>query len=116
MYTGDLSKPIEYIRFFIGDTEEPFLMTDKEINSLLTIYTTVDKALIAACRGLIARYHAEAIDNTTGPVSVKASQIVDNCMRVLREARVEERSKRNRNNVPVAKLRDSIFKIGMYSK
>lgn len=77
-YSGDPStSPKDAVRFTIGDTDstDPIL-TDEEINYLLTLKNSVSGAAHESCQRIVAKY-ARLVDQTVGAVQTKYSQLVD---------------------------------------
>jgi hypothetical protein len=63
-------------RFILGDTEDTgHEFEDEELNMLLALYPTPERAAIAAVRTLIAKYSG-AVDKWVGDLKILASQKV----------------------------------------
>lgn len=77
-YSGDpKSTPRDEVRFRCGDTDEAIpLLSDEEIDFLLTLKVTPPRAAQEACLAILAKL-AKEVDYSIGPESVKASQRYD---------------------------------------
>lgn len=80
-YSGNpSSSPRDHVRFLIGDTvEQAPLMTDEEIDFLLSNNPAPAHAAVGAVNSMIASVTRE-VDYTIGPESVKASQRLTNLL------------------------------------
>jgi hypothetical protein len=87
-YSGDPNKsPLDRVRFLCGDTDiNDQLLSDEEINFLLSIRSTPERAAEDACIAIMAKL-AREVDYAIGPEKVSAKQRLDNYKRVLDEMR-----------------------------
>ena len=75
-YAGDLSQPLDWIRYTIGDTDPEIPLTsDEEITSSLTLFNNNKVATAKSCmEHILLQLSLSAVDYSIGPESVKASQ------------------------------------------
>lgn len=71
-YGGDLTSGKDLIRFTVGDKVSPFLLTDAEISSLISIYGQTLATVKAAWA--IAAILRDQYDKEVGPLKPKLSQ------------------------------------------
>lgn len=77
-YSGDpSSSDKDKVRFVTGDTVEPFILSDAEIEYLLENSETVNDAIIAAIKIMLPRV-AKCVDEKVGNVSVAYSKWYEN--------------------------------------
>lgn len=77
-YTGNPSdSPKDYIRFITGDTTEPFILEDAEINFLVDQCETVEDATIKAMEVMLPRI-AKCVNEKVGDVAVSYSDWYEN--------------------------------------
>lgn len=87
-YSGDPNKSeLDKVRFLCGDTDvNDQLLSDEEINFLLMIKGTPERAAEEACLAIMAKL-AREVDYAIGPEKVSASQRLENYKRVMEERR-----------------------------
>jgi len=121
-YSGNPgNSSLDAVRFYIGDTDETDqLLVDSEINFILESETNPMKAASTACDIILVRLSRE-VDYTIGPESVKASQKLDNYLKV--KAALEKRiaDSQTKTYIPSPSWRDplsaeppTIFAVGMH--
>lgn len=114
-YTGDLSKPLDWVRFTIGDTtESDALMTDAEITSLLTLYSKNRTALL--CMENILATLSKSCDYKIGPESVALSDRYKNYQTfyLAKKASLSQATLSPQViQTPTGNTEDPIFTIGM---
>jgi hypothetical protein len=74
-YTGDpADRPVDAVRFHLGDTAAPFALTDEEIEWLIAAAAddTLAAALVGA-RSMAARF-SKLVDSTVGDIQKSYSQ------------------------------------------
>lgn len=83
-YSGDpASSAKDLVRFLCGDTDSNMpLLTDEEIQYLLSVESNVRKAAQAACERILAIL-AKEVDYAIGPEKVQASQRLANYKSLL---------------------------------
>lgn len=68
-YTADLkNSQKDYVRFLVGDTSEPFILSDVEINSLLEMMA-VNK-VASRCARTMSAYYSRIAEQQTGKVKI----------------------------------------------
>ena len=73
-YSGDPSLSTkDEVRFLIGDTFAPFLLSDFEVNHLITRQTSAVLAAAVGCEALAGRF-SNQVDKRNSRLSVSASQ------------------------------------------
>lgn len=83
-YSGDpATSDKDLVRFLCGDTDSTMpLLTDEEIQYLLSVKANAQKAAQAACQRILAKL-AREVDYTIGPERVEASQRLANYKELL---------------------------------
>lgn len=74
-YTGDPgARDLDMVRFLLGDTDstDPQL-TDEEINAMLTVHVTAQRAAAGCANVLVAKY-TRMVDKSIGDLSISYSQ------------------------------------------
>lgn len=72
-YVGPSNSTADEVRFRLGDTVTPGMLSDEEIAYLVTTYGTGISASIAACDILAAKF-AQLVDRRFDDIDIKASQ------------------------------------------
>jgi hypothetical protein len=77
-YSGNpANSPVDMVRFLIGDTGEPPMLTDEEIQAMLDLYGQDPfRAAVACAYSLAARYSGKA-DKTVGDLSLTYSSVAN---------------------------------------
>lgn len=91
-YSGNpKDSELDSLRFILGDTEaQDPMFTDEELLFLLDKHPgALAKAGLEACTRMIAKL-ARQVDYTIGPESVRASQKLDNFLRLKEELSADE--------------------------
>lgn len=75
-YDTSLSTDLAKVRFLVGDTDTNFQqLSDEEINSLISQYSSVLRSSIQAIKGLISKYSFKN-NETVGKISVNYDNVI----------------------------------------
>lgn len=91
-YDPDMSEKKDEVRFKLGDTESPWLLSDEEIYAVLTKSSSgVNEASRRCCAAIIAKLGRSGASTSVGPFSVSKGELVSH-YRELMQTLSEERS------------------------
>ena len=83
-YTGNLNTDQkDYVRFLVGDTAAPFILSDVEINSLLTMMA-VNK-VAARCARTMSSYYSRVAEQSTGKVKISFAKTAAHLLTLAKE-------------------------------
>lgn len=96
-YNPTLATTKDWVRYHLGDREEPWLFTNEEIAAQLALNADnpLDTA-IEMCDAVIAMYARKASSPTVGPFSIDYGQTADQYRALLKDLK----SKRSSSAVP----------------
>ncbi len=79
-YSGNpASSSLDMVRFLLGDTDtDAELLTDQEIEALLTVYNDDVYATAVACAWSLAGKYARKVDRSVGDLRISYGQTADN--------------------------------------
>ena len=77
-YDPNLASTRDKVRFLLGDTQEPWALSNPEIDAILNQHSdSVYTAAISLCRRLIAKYSRLASSASVGPFSISYGELRD---------------------------------------
>ena len=89
-YNPTLTANKDWVRYYLGDVEDPWLFTNEEIAAQLTLNEdiAIDTA-IEMCTAVIARYARKASSPTVGPFSIDYGQTADQYRQLLVDLKLQ---------------------------